>query len=69
MEKPTKFDVLMAAINQLQSKLDDIDGRLNRLERPASTPDPMDNGRQSTDFEPRHEIFVQEPRKRRFSED
>jgi hypothetical protein len=32
MEKPTKFDVLMAAIQQLQARLDDIDGRLKRIE-------------------------------------
>jgi len=68
MEIPTKFDVLMAAVQKLQSQLDDINDRLERIEK--SVIEPVEQSHPSR-LERWDEPFIEEPRRRRrrFSED
>lgn len=78
MEKPTKFDVLMAAIQRLQAQLDNMDGRLKRIElNMANAPESTIHHYQPEEpLPPRHhpklrrpgEPFPEKPR-RHFTED
>lgn len=67
MAQPTKFELVMAAIQQIQSQLDDIDVRLRRIERstlpPAEPPKPPGN------LERQNEFLSRESRKQRYVED
>ena len=67
MAEPSKFEIVMAAIQQIQSQLDDIDVRLRRIERstlPSSEP-PQPPG----NLERQNEFLSRESRKKRYVED
>ena len=67
MTQPTKFELVMAAIQQIQAQLDDIDVRLRRIEKsalqPPEPPKPPGN------LERQNEFLSRESRKQRFVED
>ncbi|NEQ47088.1 MAG: hypothetical protein F6K00_27535 [Leptolyngbya sp. SIOISBB] len=67
MAQPTKFELVMAAIQQIQSQLDDIDVRLRRIERSALPP--AEPPQAPGNLERQNEFLSRESRKKRYVED